>query len=101
MSQRKFADDNTISRLVYNIKNFFAPLSHSHTKSEITDFTVDEQLSSTSANPVQNKVINSVIEDLRNTLTKLSNLQIDVSDDGNGNVFMQYAEYIDAEEVEF
>ena len=38
-----------------------APSVHTHNLSDITDYTVDDTLSSTSINPVQNKVVNEAL----------------------------------------
>lgn len=38
MSEKKYLDESGVSRLISKIKTLFAPLSHTHTKSQITDF---------------------------------------------------------------
>ena len=48
--------------MVANFIDYFAHKIHNHTLSEITDYTVDSALSSTSPNPVQNNVINAAID---------------------------------------
>ena len=59
--QHNFLDELGLGRVIDYIKTKFASLSHSHKLSEITDYTVDSAMSSTSTNPVQNKVINSAL----------------------------------------
>lgn len=59
--QHNFLDELGLGRVIDYIKTKFASLSHSHKLSEITDYTVDSAMSSTSINPVQNKVINSAL----------------------------------------
>ena len=59
--QHNFLDELGLGRVIDYIKTKFASLSHSHKLSEITDYTVDSSMSSTSTNPVQNKVINSAL----------------------------------------
>ena len=66
MAQKEYLDLSGVSRFLYNIKNLFANISHTHTKSEITDLIIDSSLSSSSTNPVQNKVINSALSDHAN-----------------------------------
>lgn len=56
-----FLDESGLGRVVNYVKAKFATLSHSHKLSEITDYTVDSSLSSTSTNPVQNKAVNSAL----------------------------------------
>lgn len=56
-----FLDESGLGRVISYVKAKFATLSHSHKLSEITDYTVDSSLSSTSTNPVQNKAVNSAL----------------------------------------
>ena len=56
---KKYVSPSKLSIFLDNLKNIFAPLSHKHTLSDITDYVVDSSLSSTSTNPIQNKVINA------------------------------------------
>lgn len=53
-----YLDLSGVSRLIENLRNTFARLVHKHTLSDIEDYTVDSELSATSTNPVQNKVVN-------------------------------------------
>lgn len=53
-----YLDLSGVSRLIENLRNTFARLVHKHTLSDIEDYTVDSELSATSKNPVQNKVVN-------------------------------------------
>lgn len=62
MAQKKYASLGTLSIFLENLKNMFAKLGHTHTVSEITDYEVDAELSATSTNPVQNKVIDAEFE---------------------------------------
>ena len=59
MATKKYVSPSKLSIFLDNLKNIFAPLSHKHTTSDITDYVVDSSLSSTSTNPIQNKVINA------------------------------------------
>ena len=59
MATKKYVSPSKLSVFLDNLKNIFAPLSHKHTTSDITDYVVDSSLSSTSTNPIQNKVINA------------------------------------------
>lgn len=62
--EQKFLGKLGLPQLIAEIKSGFAALVHTHTKADITDLEVDITLSSTSENPVQNKVVNAAIEDL-------------------------------------
>ena len=59
--QYNFLDELGLGKVIGNVKTMFAKLSHSHKLSDISDYTVDSTMSSTSTNPVQNKVINSAL----------------------------------------
>lgn len=59
MAQKKYVSLSKLSTFLENLKSTFASLSHKHTISDISDYTVDTTLSSTSTNPVQNKVIDA------------------------------------------
>ena len=57
--QYSFLDELGLRNVIDNIKTMFAKSLHSHKLSDISDYTVDSQLSSTSENPVQNKVLDA------------------------------------------
>lgn len=59
---KKYISLSKLSKFLDNLKETFSPLVHKHTISDVTDFTIDKELSSTSTNPVQNKVINDELE---------------------------------------
>lgn len=59
MAQKKYVSLSKLSTFLDNLFGTFASLSHKHTISDISDYTVDTTLSSTSTNPVQNKVIDA------------------------------------------
>ena len=59
MAQKKYVSLSKLITFLDNLKNIFSPLEHTHVISEVTDFVVDSELSSTSTNPVQNKVIDA------------------------------------------
>lgn len=70
---KNFLDKDGVSRLIYNFKSLFATLSHKHEISDLTDYTVDSALSSTSTNPIQNKVVNEGFSLVANSLTSMQN----------------------------
>lgn len=100
MSTKKYVSISKLSVFLNNLRNTFAPLLHGHKISDISDFAVDDTLSSTSTNPVQNNVINAEFEAIAESFTVLeatideiadnidgSNLP-EVSADDNGKVLM-------------
>lgn len=98
MSTKKYVSISKLSLFLNNLRNTFAALSHSHTISDISDFAVDDTLSSTSTNPVQNKILNAEFDAIAESFTVLeasiddiaknvdnSNLP-EISDNDNGKV---------------
>ena len=71
MSQKKYVSLSKLSTFLDNLYNKFASLGHKHTLNDITNYTVDEELSSTSTNPVQNKVIDAEFEAISTAMNAL------------------------------
>ena len=80
----KYVSPNKLSVFLENLKNVFSPLVHTHKISEIVDYTVDSELSSTSNNPVANSVINDEFDAISNAMGALE-LAIDSKADSNHN----------------
>lgn len=55
----QFLDFKGLSEFLKGLFGKFSEIGHKHTTSDITDYVVDSSLSSTSTNPLQNKVINA------------------------------------------
>lgn len=71
---KKYVSLSKLSTFLDNLKNTFAALSHKHTMSDITDYTgvaVDSELSNTSTNPVQNKVIDAEFDAMADAMGAL------------------------------
>lgn len=68
---KKYAGIETLRTFLVNLRNTFSELGHKHTLSEITDYKVDTALSSTSANPVQNKVIDAEFDAIADAMNAL------------------------------
>lgn len=62
MAENNYVSPRRLSRFLDNLKNTFSPLTHEHKISDISDYVVDNTLSSDSTNPVQNKVIDAEFE---------------------------------------
>jgi hypothetical protein len=67
-TQNKYISPSRLSLFLDNLKDIFSPLVHTHKISEISDYVVDSQLSSTSNNPVQNKVIDAEFDAISQAL---------------------------------
>lgn len=61
MAIQKFLNLEGLSVFLDNLKSTFSPSAHTHTISDITDYTVDSTLSTSSTNPVQNSTITSAL----------------------------------------
>lgn len=62
MAIQKFLNLEGLSVFLDNLRSTFSPSKHTHTKSEITDLTVDSSLSVTSTNPVQNSTVTAALD---------------------------------------
>lgn len=62
MAQKKYVSLSKLSIFLDNLSNKFAALKHNHKLSDISDYAVDSELSSSSTNPVQNKVVDAEFE---------------------------------------
>ena len=65
---KKYAGLGTLQAFLDGCKTLFANITHKHTMSDITDYTVDSELSSESINPVQNVVVNTAFEATKSEL---------------------------------
>ena len=59
---KKFAGLESLQAFLDGCKTIFANITHKHTMSDITDYTVDSELSSESTNPVQNAVLTAELD---------------------------------------
>lgn len=71
MAQKNYVSLNRLSDFLDNIKAKFATITHGHKLEDISDYTVDSALSSTSTNPVQNKVIDAEFEAMATAMNAL------------------------------
>jgi hypothetical protein len=71
MSKKKYASLSTLQLFLDNLKDTFSALSHKHTIADITDYVVDTELSTTSINPVQNKVIDAEFDAIATAMNAL------------------------------
>lgn len=70
-NSQKYVSLARLSDFLANLNNKFAALSHKHTVADISDYKVDTELSSTSANPVQNKVIEAEFDAISTAMNAL------------------------------
>lgn len=62
---------------------------------------IDSELSSTSLNPVQNKVVNAAITDLNGRLTQVESINFSISVDANGNATLTRSDLVVTEEEDY
>lgn len=79
-NSKKYISLNRLSDFLDNLKNMFANIHHTHKVSDLTDYVVDTELSPTSTNPVQNKVINDEFEEVNNAFDAVTNVLDTVGD---------------------
>lgn len=80
MAQKKYVSLSKLSVFLDNLSKKFAALSHKHTISDITDYEVDLQLSSSSFNPVANKTLNDEFDAIS---TAMSALELSIDNKAN------------------
>lgn len=68
---KKYVSLTRLSNFLDNIKAKYSQIGHKHTISEITDYTVDSALSSTSTNSVQNKVLDAEFDSVATAMAVL------------------------------
>lgn len=71
MATRKYVSLDKLQTFLDNLQNVFATITHKHKISDISDYTVDSKLSSTSTNPVQNKVIDAEFDAISSAMGAL------------------------------
>lgn len=69
---KKYAGLDALRTFLDNLKNTFAALNHAHKISDLTDYTVDSELSTTSTNPLQNKVVTEKINSANSTIASIN-----------------------------
>lgn len=62
MANKKYVSLARLSDFLDNIKEKYSQIGHKHSLSDLTDYEVDTELSSTSTNPVQNKALDAEFE---------------------------------------
>ncbi len=71
MAQKKYVSLSKLSTFLDKLKNTFSAKDHTHKIAEITDYSIDTALSSTSTNPVQNKVLDAEFEEIATAMNVL------------------------------
>lgn len=84
MAQKKYISLSKLSTFLDNLKTTFASLTHSHTINDISDYEIDTELSSTSTNPVQNKVLDAEFEAIATAMNALES-SLDTKSDTTHN----------------
>lgn len=76
MAQKNYVSLNKLATFLSEAKKIFANTTHEHSISDITDYTVDSILSSTSSNPIENKTIKAEIDTINENIDKRCQVQI-------------------------
>lgn len=103
MAQTKYVTLSKLSIFLDNLANKFSPKSHTHKIDDVLDYTVDDQLSVVSTNPVQNKAVSLELESIINNINDVP--QCTYADNGkflrvvNGSA--TWCEILSAEEATF
>lgn len=92
MATKKYINLSNLSTFLSSLKETFAAISHKHTISDFTDFAIDSELSSTSTNPVQNKVIDAEFDAIAVSMNALESAIDAKSDDSHTHNDIYYTE---------
>ena len=76
MSTKKYVSLNKLSLFLDNLKDVFAILYHTHVQSEITDLIIDNEISSTSTNLVENRAISSALETVKEEVKNYTDTEV-------------------------
>ena len=85
MTQKKYVSLSKLEGFLDNLKNTFSTITHKHTLSDLTDYKVDTALSSTSSNPVANKVIDAEFNSIADAMNALESAIDDTADNMASN----------------
>lgn len=80
MSEKKYVGLTSLQTFLDKLKYIFSDISHKHSISDIDDYKVDDCLSSVSASPVQNKVLDAKFEEIAGSMKTLGFAINDKSD---------------------
>lgn len=71
MANNKYVSLSKLQTFLEKLNDKFSQISHKHKITDITDYVVDPQLSPTSTNPVQNKVIDAELDAIATAMNAL------------------------------
>lgn len=71
MATKKYVSLNKLATFLENLNDRFAILGHTHKISDISDYVVDNELSSASNNPVANSVIDAEFDAIATSMNAL------------------------------
>lgn len=83
MSAKKYLNLEGLSKFFEKLINIFAEKIHSHTVSDISDYVVDSELSSTSTNPIENKIVKAEFDSVNTMLETKQGKQMVVTATNN------------------
>lgn len=91
-NKNKYVSLSKLSIFFENLKKIFSPLVHTHKISDITDYTIDSELSSTSNNPVANNIINAEFDAISDAMGALELAINGKSNDSHNHNDLYYTE---------
>lgn len=71
MAAKQYVSLSRLQTFLDNLKNTFSSITHTHKLGDITDYKIDDSLSSTSNNPVSNKVLDAEFEAIATSMNVL------------------------------
>lgn len=71
MAKKQYINLDNLSKFLDLLKQTFSKMDHKHKVVDLEDYVVDSSLSSTSVNPVQNKIVNAEFEEIANAMSAL------------------------------
>ena len=71
MAKKQYINLDNLSKFLDLLKVTFSKIGHKHNVADLEDYVVDSSLSSTSVNPVQNKVVEAEFEGIANAIGAL------------------------------
>ena len=79
----KYVSPSKLSLFLDNLRSIFSPLTHAHSLSDISDYKVDTELSSTSNNPIANSAIDAEFDAVATAMNALDSALDDKVDKSN------------------
>lgn len=70
MAEKKYISLSKLTLFFSELQKIFSPLAHKHKISDISDYSIDTEMSSTSNNPIANKTVTEAINKVSTRYTQ-------------------------------